>query len=98
MNQTPPARTITVRSPAWKAPLRVHYPDGTRPAWRTLLTRRFPRDRHHDLSYDPGLALELIGNTSDIPDSRHDLVVVLTEYRHALHDLATRALQQASHD
>ncbi len=92
MNQPQPARTITVTSPAWKAPLRVHYPDGTRPTWRTLLTRRFPRHRPCDLSYDPHLAIELIANTSDIPESRYDLIVVLTEYRHALHDLATQAL------
>ncbi len=92
MSHPEPARTITVTSRAWKAPLRVHYPDGTRPTWRTWLTRRYPRHRPTELTYNPELAMELIGNTSDIPDSRHDLILILTEYRHALHDLATQAL------
>jgi len=39
-------------------------------------------------AYDVALARELLGRTGEIPHSKRGLVVVLTEYRHALHALA----------
>jgi len=42
-------------------------------------------------AYDVTLARELLGRTGEIPHSKRGLVVVLTEYRHALHALAQQA-------
>jgi type III restriction enzyme len=58
---------------------------------RSLFSRlkvRYPHPCDHP-RYDAALASELLGRTSELPDSKHDLVVVITEYRCALHDLIT---------
>lgn len=46
----------------------------------------YPEQTGH-LTYDADLARELLGRTSELPASRHALIVVLTEYRHAIADL-----------
>jgi hypothetical protein len=42
--------------------------------------------------YDVVLALELLGSTVEDPSSKRDLLLVLGEYRHALHALITTML------
>jgi hypothetical protein len=69
-----PARTIAVTACA-----------------RTRLSRlrvRYPDHTDHR-HYDAALARELLARTGELPSSKHDLIVVLTDYRHAIHDLAT---------
>jgi hypothetical protein len=71
-----PARTITVSTRS-----------------RSLLSRlkvRYP-DTAQRPQYNTALALELIASTAELPARKHDLIVLLTEYRHALHSLATQA-------
>jgi hypothetical protein len=77
---TQPARTITVTT--------------RRRAWRTRLTVTHPE--HPPLPPEPGTphydtdrALELFTSTATMPATKHDLKIVLTEYRHALHSLLT---------
>jgi|ERR1022692_3838512 hypothetical protein len=57
---------------------------------RSRLSRlrvRYP-DRAPHPAYDTALARELLAFTGELPDSKHALVVLLTEYRHALYALA----------
>ncbi len=90
-----PARTIaiTARSSSRLARLNLRYPAGTRRSWLSRFRTRYPDAADHP-DYDAELALELIGRTSELPASKHDLIVILTEYRHALHDLATQSREQ----
>lgn len=75
---TQPARTITVttRRRAWLSRLTVSQPDHP-PA---------PAGSPH---YDTDRARELLTRTATMPATKHDLMIVLTEYRHALHSLLT---------
>lgn len=41
-------------------------------------------------TYDAALARELLASTGELPSSKRALIVMLTEYRHALADLASR--------
>lgn len=41
-------------------------------------------------AYDTALARELLARTGELPASKRGLVALLTEYRHALHALASR--------
>jgi hypothetical protein len=75
---TQPARTITVTT--------------RRRAWRTRLTVTHPEHpppppAPGTLHYDTGRARELLTSTATMPATRHDLKIVLTEYRRALHSL-----------
>lgn len=69
-----------------------------RPGPRTPLSARitalYPSARVPDdpACYDADFAMELLGSTCELPASEHGLLIVLGEYRHALHALATRAL------
>ena len=57
---------------------------------------RYPHDYRGDRHYDAELARELLARTSELPQSKHDLEVVITEYRYALQDLIDAlASQQA---
>jgi hypothetical protein len=86
-----PGRTIavTARSSSRLARLKVRYPS-QRPARFSRYARRYPDQLPHP-HYDAELALELLASTGELPDTRRGLVVLLTEYRHALHALATQA-------
>ncbi len=57
---------------------------------------RFPQDYRGDRHYDADLARELLARTSDFPQSKDDLEIVLTEYRYALDDLITALLSQST--
>jgi len=48
--------------------------------------------------YDNAAARELLARTSDLPGSKNDLITLLTEYRHALHALATQPASTSTAD
>jgi len=52
------------------------------------LRTRNPDQAEHP-HYDAALARELLARTGELPHSKRDLIIVLAEYRHALHALAT---------
>lgn len=74
-----PARTITVttRRRSWLSRVTVTYPPDAGPG---------PARPPH---YDADRARELLARTATMPATKHDLKIVLTEYRHALHALLT---------
>ncbi len=91
---SPEQRTLGITyRPGRFARIRLAYPEGWRPSRMARFRKRnrYPVARSHP-AYDPDLAIELVGRTGELPTSKHDLVVLLTEYRHALIDLATQAL------
>ena len=92
MAPRPTTRTITViaRSRTRFARLRLRYPAGTSRSRLPRLTTRYP-DVTDQPEYDPGLAFELIAGTGELPARKHDLIVIMTQYRYALHALATQA-------
>jgi hypothetical protein len=64
-----------------------------RRAWRTRLTLTHPEHPPAASTgtpdYDAARARELLTRTATIPATKHDLKIVLTAYRHALHSLLT---------
>jgi hypothetical protein len=58
---------------------------------------RFP-DGVSRARYDADLTWELLGRTCELPGTKPDLLVVLAEYRRALHDLATSLSTPSSLD
>lgn len=74
-----PARTITVttRKRAWLSRLTVTHPEHP------------PESPAGTPLYDADRARELFARTATMPATKHDLKLVLTEYRHALHSLLT---------
>ena len=49
-----------------------------------------PAHREHPAAaphYDIDRARELLTRTATMPATKHELIIVLTEYRHALHSL-----------
>ena len=93
MTSTSPARTIavTARSSSRLARLKLRYPGSPR-SWLARFFTRYPGQVAHPV-YDAALAMELIDRTGELPASKHDLIVVATEYRHALHALASQILK-----
>jgi hypothetical protein len=68
--------------------------------WHTIAVTARTRSRHARLKtcypdypdrrpHDAALARELLARTGELPASKHDLIIVLTEHRHPVHDLAT---------
>jgi hypothetical protein len=84
------ARTIAVLpgSKSRFSRLKVRYPAGT-PQPRHRFKHGYP-DPGPSPRYDPDLAGELLARTGDLPATRRDLIVVLTEHRRALHALITQ--------
>src|ERR1022692_867822 len=91
MNLQQPARTtaVTPRSNSRVARLRLRHP-GRRRSWFAPMGARYPVQAEHPC-YDPDLSMELLARTCELPASKRDLVVLLTEYRHALYAVATKA-------
>lgn len=77
MGQPPRTITVTTRRRSWFSRIIVVYPPGADPGTATA-TR-----------YDTSRARELLARTATMPATKHDLKVVLTEYRHALQALLT---------
>jgi hypothetical protein len=86
----PSTRTIAVLpgSKSRFSRLKVRYPAAT-PRPRHRFKSRYP-DPPPSPQYDPDLAGELLARTCDLPATRRDLIVVLTEHRRALHALLTQ--------
>ena len=77
MDQPPRTITVTTRRRSWLSRITVTYPPDTDPA-----TAKPPH-------YDADRARELLARTATMPATKHDLRIVITEYRHALHALLT---------
>jgi len=78
MTQPPRTITVTSRRRAWRTRLTITPPQNPPPPPP-------PRTPH----YDTDRARELFTRTATMPATKHDLQIVLTEYRHALHSLLT---------
>ncbi len=76
--------------------LRRPHPSSPRPLLSARITALFPALRVPDepTHYTPELALELLAGTSELPENKHALFIILSEYAYALHTLATQALSQ----
>lgn len=57
------------------------------PWWQRA--RSFPSDRAGHRRYDAATARELLALTGEFPHTKAGMLILLTEYRHALHDIAT---------
>lgn len=84
----PPTRTTS--QPAPSRPARTFAVTARSSSRFARLKLRYP-DAAPLRRYDADQALELLANTADLPARKHDLIVIMTEYRHALHALATQA-------
>lgn len=47
-------------------------------------------DQTGHLRYNPARARQLLARTRELPSTKRDLVALLAEYRHALHDLTAQ--------
>lgn len=50
----------------------------------------FPVDRKENGRYDAATARELLTMTGEFPSTKNGMLILLTEYRHALYDIAVR--------
>jgi hypothetical protein len=80
MTQPPSTITVTTRRRAWRTRLTITHPEHPTPPP--------PTGTPH---YDTDRALELLTRTATMPATKHDLKIVLTEYRRALHSLVDHA-------
>ena len=92
MDVQQPARTVAVaaRSRSRFSRLRLRYPDRQRPRL-VPFSGRYARAAEHP-RYDAELSMELLRRTGELPGSKRDLVALLTEYRLALHAVASQAM------
>ena len=60
----------------------------TRRRSRLARLRLVRPDKAGNAGYDAARARELLARTAEIPFGKRALLAILTEYRHALHDLA----------
>lgn len=85
------ARTIhvTYRNSRF-ARIRLRRP-GPKPSFGARITAILPAVRIPDepACYDADLAMELLGGTCELPETKRSLHIVIGEYRRALYDLAT---------
>ena len=90
---TPRTIYTTYRSQSRFARVRLRRP-GPRPSLGARITALFPSVRipEERAQYTPELALELLAGTTDFPENKRALFIILSEYGHALHNLATQAL------
>lgn len=58
--------------------------------------RPFPASRTQQGRYDAALARELLAMTGEFPDTKGGLLILLTEYRRALQDIAAGPLGKSS--
>ena len=92
MDVQQPASTVTVtaRSRSRFARLRLRYPDRQRPRFVSFSGRDARAAQHP--CYNAELSMELLSRTGELPGSKRDLVALLTEYRLALHAVASQAM------
>lgn len=96
MDLTQPARTVavTARSKSRFARLRLCYPSH-QPSRFLRPAAQQPRQADHPC-YDADLSMELLGRTCELPDSKRELIALLTEYRHALCALVSQVNNQTA--
>ena len=92
MDVQQPASTVavTARSRSRFARLRLRYPARQRSRF-VPFSGRYARAAQHPC-YNAELSMELLRRTGELPDSKRDLVALLTEYRRALHAVASQAM------
>jgi hypothetical protein len=92
-SQAPRTIYTTYRNRSRFSRIRLRRP-GPRPRLGAGITALFPALRVPDdpADYTPELALELLAGTSELPEGKHALFVILNEHHRALHALATQAL------
>lgn len=59
--------------------------------WRQA--KPFPADRTGHGRYDAAMARELLAMTGEFPNTKGALLILLAEYRHALHDIANQTTE-----
>ena len=62
---------------------------GPRPEQWWRQAKPFPAGKTEDGRYDAAMARELLAMTGEFPRTKGALLILLTEYRHALHDVVT---------
>ncbi len=88
---------VTYRNQSRFARIRLHRPHRTgRPSLGARITALLPALKvpEEPTDYTPELAIRLLAGTCELPETRRALHIVVGEYRHALHTLATQALNQ----
>lgn len=65
---------------------------GPRPEQWWRQAKPFPADKTEDGRYDAAMARELLAMTAEFPNTKGALLILLTEYRHALYDMATESV------
>ena len=63
---------------------------GPRPEQWWRQAKPFPADRTEHDRYDAAMARELLAMTGEFPNTKGALLILLAEYRHALHDIAIK--------
>jgi hypothetical protein len=88
------ARTIyvTYRGYSRFGRIRLRRP-GPQPPLSARITALYPAARvpERTTDYDADLAIELLASTCELPEGKRALMIIIGEYRHALHALATQA-------
>ena len=64
---------------------------GPRPEQWWRQQKPFPADKTEDGRYDAAMARERLAMTGEFPNTKGALLILLTEYRHALHDIAAES-------
>lgn len=67
---------------------RGHAPRPRRDQWWQR-PKPFPADKTAHGRYDAAMARELLAMTGEFPDTKSGMLILLTEYRHALYDVAS---------
>jgi transcriptional regulator with XRE-family HTH domain len=65
-----------------------------RPEQRWRQGKPFPVSRKENERYDAATARELLTMTGEFPSTKNGMLILLTEYRHALYDIAVRSAGQ----
>lgn len=81
-------------SPRPQAPRRPLPPPRPDQWWRQ--GKPFPVSREENGRYDAATARELLTMTGEFPRTKNGMLILLTEYRHALYDIATEAADEPS--
>jgi hypothetical protein len=86
-----PTIAFTALSSSRFARVKLRHPDGTLLRWPARFSAHYPSQVEVP-ECDAVLVMKLVGNFGDLSAGKHDLVVIISHYRHALHALATQML------
>lgn len=79
---------LTAGSGAPRPQVRRMPPPPPRPEQQWRQGKPFPVSREENGRYDAATARELLAMTGDFPRTKSGMLILLTEYRHALYDIA----------